>query len=93
MFTLSLSANAAECINYDQTFAGLVARDMKPFTITADRLPKVVEDVETIMGEKYGPVSRAFIIFGGAITVVGFEVEGCLLPPIYLKNPKADVGA
>lgn len=84
---------AGECTNYDVTVAAIERQGHKPFFIAPERLPKVVEDAEAITGDVYGVATRGFLVVGETVTVLGLEVNNCLLDPIKILNPKKGVGA
>jgi hypothetical protein len=84
---------AAQCTNYDATVASIEAQGHKPFFIAPARLPKVVMDAEAITGDTYGVATRGFLIVTEVTTILGLEVAGCLLNPIYIANPKPDGSA
>lgn len=95
MFAIALSsrAHAGECTNYDQTVAEIERQGAKLFFIAPARLPKTVADAEAITGETYGVAERGFLIVGSVNTVLGLEVGGCLLDPIFIRNPRPDGAA
>lgn len=86
-------ARAAECERMDDVVAKFIAAGAQPFIIPADRLPKTVEDAEQIIGQPLPQPSRGFLVVTPRETVLGLEVDGCLLPPIVMETPKADARA
>lgn len=79
---------AAGCTDYDTTVAAIEAQGSVPFFIAPARLPKVVKDAEALTGQTIaGTPTRGFLVFGGTVTVLGLEVDKCLLDPIYIRVP------
>jgi len=86
-------AHGAECTDYDSTVAYIEQQGVRLFFIAPARLPKTVADAEDALGKSFGEASRGFLLVGSVNTVLGLEVSGCLLDPIYIKNPRPDGAA
>ena len=50
-------------------------------------MPEFVANLSITMGETFEGVTRAFMVDVRGQMLVGIEVDGCLLPPIFLSVP------
>lgn len=81
----SFAVSAAECeFPFDETAAAFADAGSPVVVIDPAELPKIVETMETMLGEDYGDVTRGFFAQAGGQILLGLEVDGCLLPPVNL---------
>jgi hypothetical protein len=98
---LALAFPAVACDKYDQTLvivrqtpevmAGTVAVKIVPFDLL-DEVLAIVEPLIEGYGYDASKATRAFVMEGPAMSIVGLEIGGCLLPPIRLMR-RVDVQA
>lgn len=81
-------AKADECTSYDATLASIEAQGVAVYSIPPDKLQITVTDLEKITEDDYGTVTRGFMFESDTMLIVGFEVSGCLLDPVYLAKPQ-----
>lgn len=86
-------ARGAECERMDDVVAKFTAAGASPFIIPADKLAKTEADAVEIIGQPLPPASRGFLVVSRDRTIIGLEVDGCLLAPILIVTPKADASA
>lgn len=84
LLALSFPAFAQSC---DYTFDDVANNQLRangyPVVIVPDAdLPALLAEVESLTGESYGDVTRAFLANVDGTVLLGLEVGGCLLPPI-----------
>lgn len=88
------AAPAVDCSTYDEVLAHDRAEGANPFEIPADRLAKIVADLEAITGDTYQAVTRAFLIMEPDVMLYGLErQDGCLYAPILIARPQAGAAA
>jgi len=82
----SISAvQAAECeFPFDAIVGEFSAAGSPVMVVPDDELAQIVGAIETVLGTDYGDVTRAFFAQSGGKTLLGLEVDDCLLPPINL---------
>jgi len=71
----------------DEIIADQKFEDLPGFLMIGDEaLAGFVTKLEELGGSKFPGVTRAFVLVGPEMTVIGLEVDGCLMPPIYVAN-------
>lgn len=89
----STPAAAATCSDLDMVVATFASHGASVYMIPPERLPLVAHDAEALTGGHYVGVTRGFLVKGKTGFVLGFEIGGCLLDPITIKNPPLSTAA
>ena len=88
LFSTAAPAADAQCTSLDTVVLGFQGQGANVFMIPTERLAAVAQDTSLITGDSYEGVTRAFIAQGKGSVVLGLEVGGCLLDPIFLAQPE-----
>jgi hypothetical protein len=82
---LSFAVSAAECeFPFDTMIGEFSAAGAPIIVIEPADLPAIVEKVQAIVGHPLGEVTRGFFVQAGGKVLLGLEVDGCLIEPIFL---------
>jgi len=82
---LPFAANAQECVLLDDIVQELATIGATAVLIEPEVLGEVVAEVESVDGLDLGDVTRGFFVAVDGSIVIGFEVAGCLLPPVRIS--------
>ena len=79
-------ARAASCTSYDAVLTAQKSHGVLSVVIAPEHLEKVAADAERTTGLHTGTPTRGFLLLGNGIAVLGLEVGGCLLDPVYIAR-------
>lgn len=87
LFAYARPARAAECFVFEAQLARMVDAGAHVVVAKWAGVRDVVRFVELNKGTHYEHVTRAFMVFLSDRIIVGLEVDGCLLDPVYIGGP------
>jgi hypothetical protein len=86
---LAVPAVAQECTEpFDDVVALYAENEIPHVVIEGKMLDKITARVEAGIGSDVGEVTRGFVAQVPIGTLVGLEVDGCLLPPFIFSTPQ-----
>lgn len=86
------SSKAADCQSYERVLGAEQVVGADVHTIPADKLPKIITDLELLTGLPLDEVTRGFLVVDGVDLTFGFEIGGCLMPALHIHMTPA-IGA